>query len=71
MSWRKITVLDKDYEYHIGKSNVKVRGFPAASFAQVTGRSWTEIERGQHKKTSDGMVTPKHVADFIRSQVAK
>lgn len=35
------------------------------SISQLTGRSWDTIERGKHKKTSDGMVTPRHIREYI------
>jgi hypothetical protein len=35
------------------------------SLAEVTGRSWNVLERGQWKKTSDGALTPGVLRQFI------
>lgn len=32
----------------------------------MTGRDWNTLERGQWKKTDDGWVTPRHIAEFIQ-----
>ncbi len=32
---------------------------------EVTGRSWNVLERGQWKKTSDGMITPADLRRFL------
>jgi hypothetical protein len=34
-------------------------------YSTLTGRSWDTLERGQHKRTSDGMVTPDDVREYI------
>jgi hypothetical protein len=36
---------------------------------KVTGRDWDTIERGQWKKTEDGMVKPGHVRGYIRKEL--
>lgn len=33
--------------------------------SKVLGRSHEEIERGQHKRTSDGMLKPEQVREYI------
>lgn len=35
----------------------------------LTGRDWNTLERGQWKRTSDGMVTPGVVREFIEGQI--
>lgn len=73
MSWRKIEVDGIVWEYRMGTGNAVIRSTKITpvfkfivNYSTLTGRSWDIIERGQRKKTSDGMVTPKHIADYIR-----
>ncbi len=37
-----------------------------ASITKVACRSFNTLERGQWKKTSDGMICPEHVRRYIR-----
>lgn len=61
MSYRKITVDDKEYEYVIGSAMVKVKGFEAVPREQVGQTVWIDdVEKI--------MITPALVADWIRSQ---
>ena len=61
MTYRKITVDDQEYEYTVGSAMVKVKGFEAASREQVGETVWiNDVEKI--------MITPRHVADWIRSQ---
>ena len=71
MSLRKINVDGAVWEYRIGKGAavlVAPDGKKAVvGLDKLTGRSWDTLERGQWKRTSDGMVTPKDVAAYIRA----
>lgn len=61
----KYTIKGHGVQYFLDDKKV------VASFPAVTGRSWNIIERGQHKKTSDGMITPKHCKAFLEDLIAK
>lgn len=58
MSWRKLTVDGADYQFRFGKGNVVIKSEDGKSqivdYKTLSGRSWYVIERGQHKRTSDG-----------------
>jgi hypothetical protein len=61
MSYRKIVVDDKEYEFTVGAAMLKVKGFEAVDRNQVGETVWiNDVEKV--------MVTPRHVADWIRSQ---
>lgn len=61
MSYRKIEVDGQSYEYTVGSAMVKVKGFEAATREQVGESVWiNDVEKI--------MITPGHVADWIRSQ---
>ncbi len=72
---RKIVVNGKTFQYLIGRSAVVIyddadkRHY--AHVAEVKGLSPDLIERGQYKKTSDGMITPKNVAHWIGNCLTK
>jgi hypothetical protein len=72
---RNITVNNQEWQFRIGKSNVLFQSpegkKTAVGFDKVTGRSWYTIERGKHKGTTDGMVTPRHVASYIQKHLQK
>lgn len=75
MKWRKIVVGGAEWKYHIGSGAVEARcgdrklvGTPPEI---VPGLTWDIFERGQHKRTSDGMITPKHIAAWIGSRLEK
>ena len=42
-----------------------------ADITEVTGRSWVDIERGRHKRTSDGEVKPRHCKAFLECYLTK
>lgn len=71
MSKRAITVDGVRYEYTIGRGAVRITDVDGKSVAvdltDATGRTWDVIERGQRKKTSDGMVTPSDIERTIRT----
>jgi len=67
MAYRTITVDDKDYQYTVGRSHVKVRGFETALLEMV----------GKIRKVYDGpfdeyywavSVRPTDIAAWIRSK---
>lgn len=66
---RRITVRGEVFTYTIGTGSVRITWPDGSSRAVlltvVTGRSEDVLERGQWKKTSDGMVTPKDIAAYI------
>jgi len=67
---RVITVGGEKWTCEIGRGSVKFRPpnkgkTTTADFSQITGRSWDTIERGNWKKTRDGMVTPLHLEKYI------
>jgi len=56
MSYRKINVNNKDYQYTVGQSHVKVRGFEAAPLEMV----------GKIRKVYDGPVDEYYWAVSVR-----
>lgn len=68
MKWRKIVVSGVEWKYHVGTGAVEARCAErklVGQLPEVTGLDWNSIERGRHKRTSDGMVTPKQIAAWI------
>lgn len=59
MTYRKITVDDKEYEYVVGKTHVKVKGMG----------SWLKEQIGYIHDEFNTTVTPSHIADHIRKTV--
>ena len=59
MAYRKITVDEKEYEYVIGKTHVKVKGVGA----------WDKSEVGHVIDDYEVRVQPSHVAEKIRQTV--
>jgi hypothetical protein len=70
---RKIVVDDIAYTWEYGGPGVVVRdsakGKWLAPVEEVTGIGLAAFERGQRKRTRDGMVTPFDVANWIRARV--
>lgn len=62
MAYRKIEVDGATYEYTVGSSMLKVKGFPAVDRNQVGETVWTD-------NVEKVMVTPRDVANWIRHQV--
>lgn len=59
MSYRTIEVDGTTYEYIVGAAMLKVKGFEAVDRNQVGETVWIDdVEKV--------MVTPRHVADWIR-----
>jgi hypothetical protein len=59
MSYRKITVDEKEYEYIVGKTHVKVKGIGV----------WPKEEIGSVHDELVTKVKPSHVAEKIRQTV--
>jgi len=69
---RRIVVNGEVWQYKIGRSYVHIwtpRGRKLIKRAhEVAGRTPDVLERGQWKKTSDGMITPADVERFVLLQ---
>ena len=65
-SWREIEVDGKTYKWRCGKTAVRIKGIGYVMLSEITGLAQDIIDRGRHKITSDGMITPKQVAAYIR-----
>lgn len=68
---RSITVAGPKYRYTVGRQTTVVRREDNTVLGKVgnhtlVGLTPSDFERGKRKKTSDGMVTPKHIAKAIR-----
>jgi hypothetical protein len=74
-SWRKLVVDGKNYRWRgsdfvvIQDEHGKRVGGARVTAPQIKGDDWNVWERGQWKRTSDGMMRPGEVAAFIRSAV--
>lgn len=62
MSYRKITVDNKEYEYTVGKSNTKVKGVGVFNNADI-GDS---VETGYKHRPFKYIVAPYNVANAIK-----
>jgi hypothetical protein len=67
---RTLVVDGKAYQYRIGHHSM-VLVHPDGKkeivrLAVIANRTPDTIDRGRWKKTSDGMITPKHVEGYIR-----
>jgi hypothetical protein len=61
MSYRKLEVDGKDYEYVVGKRYVKVKGVG----------SWPNAQVGRVIDDYESRVQPSHVADKIRQTLTE
>jgi len=70
MSWRKIEVDGHTYRWRGGGyvivQDENGKRVVCAHMAEIKGISHDAFERGRHKKTSDGMLGIKELADYIR-----
>lgn len=71
MSYRKIVVDEKEYKYKVGRGSTNIRDLETWKSISVSnhilkGITPNTFERGQHKKTSDGMVLPSEVSKWIK-----
>lgn len=68
---RKIVVDDQDWRWRVGRNRVIIMGpngerhYP--TIFTITGCNDDIFGRGQWKKTSDGMITPRQIANYIRN----
>lgn len=73
--FRRIVIEGAEWRWKTGKGGmVKARGPSGESlvFSQPDlGRSWDTFERGQHKRTGDGVITPGMVAEAIRRSTSQ
>ena len=71
--WRTMQVDGRVWRYRFGRGNAVIRDDAdkpsVVDYSALTGRAWTTIERGQWKKTGDGMVKPGHVLGWIRKHL--
>lgn len=69
MGKRVLSVLGRDFDCIIGNSVTCIWDDRGKKYVvtnpAIKGVSPDTFERGQRKKTSDGMVTPKEVCDWI------
>lgn len=68
MHWRRIVVDSIVWRYHVGDTHViairsddKMRRM--ISFAELTGLTWDEVERGKHKRWLS--ITPELIANWL------
>lgn len=70
MAYRKLIVDGEAWSYYVGGTYTVLRApdgkKKVVSSSTVTGRSPDTFDRGQWKKTSDGMVRPSDVVAYIR-----
>ena len=69
--YRTMVVNGETWRYRIGKNYCNICAPNGKSFSvdlsRLTGRDWDTLERGQYKRTQDGMVYPSHIRDYIDS----
>lgn len=64
---RKLVVDGKEYTYTVGKDFAIVK-FEGRKIATIFLHEIKDVERGRWKKTSDGMITPSEIAEYIRER---
>lgn len=74
MSKRKIVVNDIIYEWCYGGQGAVIwdpdRKQHHATICQLTGFNYLDtFDRGQHKKTVDGMIVPSQIERWIRIHI--
>lgn len=70
---RKVHIGPEIWEYRIGKGYTSIfspngKKFLAKNW-DIVGNTPDIFERGQYKKTDDGMVTPSLVKDYIQRKL--
>lgn len=73
---RKVHVSGETWEFQTGKGCAVIRNprtgkKTIVNYVKLTGRDWNTIERGQWKRTSDGMVTPADVKAYIEKHLSE
>lgn len=66
---RQIEVDGRVYKYLVGRCCTKVFGLGCPTNSKLIGVTPWTYEKGQHKGTSDGMVTPSMIERYIRWKV--
>lgn len=73
--WRTVHIDGRAWRYRI-RYSIKIippEGFGPpiiTDICEVTGRTPNMVERGQWKKTRDGMCTPRHVKTWLQERLA-
>lgn len=70
--WRTLVTPQGEFEWRYGGRGVIVRQGDVkhnVHVTEVTGLQWDDVERGQWKRTSDGMITPGQVRAWIDKNV--
>ena len=65
---RKIIVDGKAWEYRVGGQLATLRHGGRkirVHLSDITGGTQDDIDRGRHKRTSDGMITPAQIRKYI------
>lgn len=66
---RTMQINGKNWKFIIGGCHIAIWSPTGVKIltnhSEVTGRDWNTLERGQWKKTNDGMVCPGHVRGWI------
>lgn len=65
---RTITVDYQVYNYSVGLTYTRIHGVGCAANSELIGVTPWTYEKGQHKGTSDGMVTPAMIERYIRGK---
>lgn len=75
MTFRKLIFENQTWRYYIGKINVAIKTPDGkkvvAKIWEVKGTTPDIVERGQWKKTFDGMIMPSDVRRFIEFSILK
>lgn len=76
MGDRTLRIGAEVFKFRIGKKHVVIKppeGYlqkgdrMVVDFSTLTGEPWHVIERGQSKRTSDGMITPGKIRAYIET----
>jgi uncharacterized hydantoinase/oxoprolinase family protein len=66
MSYRKIEVNGKDYEYVIGKTSIKIKGIGVFPIDENSDKVGARCECcGEYYGETKTAVTPKHIKELI------
>jgi len=68
--WRVMEAGGIEWSYKFGHQNVVIKNTSTGKkhiidYSTLTGRDWNTIDRGEYKGTTDGMMTPGHVLNYI------
>lgn len=63
---RELVIDGVVWRYKVGRSNVSARSEGGRVYTDLASNvTGTDVERGRHKRTRDGMVTPGDVRAWI------